>query len=83
MGNLYRVLRDEIDEERRCQIEALQQDYDKKIGAIDADFRNRRNALQATCPHDNERAVDAFDYHKREDWTSYYCDDCGKYLRTV
>lgn len=45
--------------------------------------RNLILAAQEICPHHifPERSGDDYNYHKREDWTNYYCSNCNKLLR--
>lgn len=83
MSNFYRGLKDELDAEYTRQLKSLQEFHDQKTGELNQDFRQRYAALQAACPHKNEREDSSFNYHKREECSEIFCEDCGKYLRTV
>lgn len=83
MSNFYRGLKDELDAEYTRQIKSLQSLFDQKTLELDEDFRQRYAALQSACPHKNEREDSSFNYHRREEYSEFFCADCGKYLRTV
>lgn len=72
-----------LEEEKKHNEEELM----KKIREMNENYLdeiiNLRKAAQKICTHPEERSEDDFDYHRREDWTKYYCKICDKLLRRV
>ena len=77
----YAKERNRIERTYEDEMKILEEKYEKELDSI----RDLEIALEKNCPHEQfpERVVEDFDYHKREDWTKYYCSNCGKLLRRV
>ena len=83
MSNFYKGLMDELKAEENRAVMEIEDELRRQVSKVLADFANRKQAVQAACPHDRTHTKDIFDYPKREDWTETYCSDCGKMLSRV
>ena len=78
---MYAEMRVKIDSQYEEDKKTLEKNYQDQL----YNLRDLEITLEKNCPHEQfpERAVEDFDYHKREDWTKYYCSNCGKLLRRI